>query len=50
MMSIWYDLVDDIKALLTALGFHLLQLFLVILFNVLWFWGLFLLLRWWLVG
>lgn len=50
IVSAWHDLIDEIKAILTALGFHLLSLILIIVFNVVWFTFLFWLLVRWLGG
>jgi hypothetical protein len=46
----WFEIVVETKALLTSLGFHLLNLVLIIVFNVIWFWLLIQLLGWWLPG
>jgi len=48
LLSAWHEFVDESKALLTSLGFHLLNLVLIVVFNVIWFWLLFMLLGWWL--
>jgi hypothetical protein len=44
----WGAFVVEVKATMTALGFHLLNLVLVVVFNILWFGGIFLLLGLWL--
>lgn len=46
----WHEFMDEIKALLTELFFHALKLVLIIVFNVLWFGGIFLILKAWLGG
>jgi len=43
--SAWHDLVDEAKAIFTALLFHLLTLVLIVVFNILWIAALF-----WLIG
>jgi hypothetical protein len=49
-VSAWHDLVDETKAVLTALAFHLLTLVLIVACNVIFFGGLFWLLGRWLGG
>jgi len=43
--SAWHDLVDEVKALLTELFFHVLRLVLIVVFNIIWFAFLF-----WVIG
>jgi hypothetical protein len=50
LLSAWHEFVDETKAVLTSLGFHLLNLVLIVVFNVIWFWLLIMLLGWWLTG
>lgn len=48
--SAWHDLVDETKAILTALLLHLLTLAMIVVFNILWFACLFWLIGVWLDG
>jgi hypothetical protein len=50
LFDTWGEIVVEAKAMGTALGFHFLQLFLIILFNVIWFTLLFWLMGLWLGG
>lgn len=46
----WHACVDEVKALLTELGFHVLTLVLVVAANVIWFGGIIWLVGVWLEG
>ena len=50
LRSAWHDLVDETKAMFTALLFHLLTLAMIVVFNALWFAALFWLIGAWLDG
>lgn len=50
MLSAWHELVDETKAMFTALLFHLLTLAMIVVFNVLWFAALLWLIGAWLDG
>jgi hypothetical protein len=45
LIEAWYDFVDEVKALLTQLFFHVVTLVMIVVFNVAWFAFLF-----WLIG
>lgn len=45
LIDTWHDFVDEVKALLTELAFHVVTLVLVVVYNILWFAFLF-----WLIG
>jgi len=50
LRSAWWEFIDSVKALLTLMFFQIVTLVLVVVFNVIWFWGLFWVIGLWLEG